>query len=131
MATAGFHGAIHRCGIAALAIAAVTGCAPFQARDASIEAFPASQRLVLVELPMLRSEAGLHEQFADELPRDSPSARRAIAEAVNGAETLAFANMRKALVQRDNVTIDDSKATIGAVKDLGLDNPDVAVSPEI
>jgi hypothetical protein len=126
-----FHCRIRRRGIAALAIIAVAGCASFQDRDASTEPFPGFHRLVLVEIPMLREEAWLREQFADELPRDSPAARQAIDEAVNGAEISALASMQKALVQREGVTIDDSEATVRTVKDLGLDNPDVVVSPDI
>lgn len=80
---------------------------------------------------MVRDEARLREQFADELPRDAPAARQAVDEAVRRAQALALADLRVALERRGDLAVDESEATARAVKDLGLDNPEVAVTEEL
>ena len=80
---------------------------------------------------MLRDEAQLREQFADDLPHDSPDVRQAVDDAVRRAQAVALASMRKAVEQHEGVTIDDSQVTVQAVAQLSLDNPGLAVSQEL
>ena len=79
---------------------------------------------------MMREEAELREQFAATLPADSAAARLAIDEAVRRAQIDALASMRRAIERRGGTVVAESEPALRAVRDLGLDSPDHAVSPE-
>jgi hypothetical protein len=82
-------------------------------------------------MPMLRNEDRLQDQFVNDPAPDSPAARQAVDDAVHRAEALALAGMRSALEQHPGVVVDEGEATSRIVTELGLDNPEVAVSPDL
>jgi hypothetical protein len=117
--------------VAALAAAAAGGCASMQPTGSYPGAALARpHRIVVVELPMLKDETRLHEQFAPKLPADSAESRQAIDDAVREAEARALVAMRSALARQPGITVADGESTSGGNELLRFRITDYGTTPK-
>ena len=115
-------------GLIVLAALAEGGCASPQ-RLSPLADGPA--RVLVVEMPMRRDEARLHEEFAAKLKEGSAQSRAAIASAVKEAESSALSDMKHALDRQPGIVVDERPAAARTAQELQLANPQLALTKDL